>query len=300
MGSSTIIGGVNANRDDSRRKAVPHRANGKNRRGKDRGGTGKGDVQLRAAGLQHDQTGVAICLDAAKGTDYRGAGGAALRWLGISKPSEKVASGVAEAIRKILLAEQAEEEQASRLRSWPYKKRLNEFLRQFVLPCDAHVVGREHWYKNIRIGLTFRQVDTEDWFRPNEPKPCIMKGSIYALRTKWMEYTNARKSYWAEEVIERQFNWWLKKRKITALGSQEYFGIVRESFWYDRGRKLEERYGSGAKPVAERILYGVVTADPPHTPGMGGYVLIEGVRYDVDGERLAELRAMRDLGRRMR
>jgi hypothetical protein len=189
-----------------------------------------------------------------------------------------------------------------------YKKRLKAFLGQAMHRAEgfvswygatgSHVLEYEH----VLTGETLRSLRTEgtrlpnpltfgpselaEYFKPGEDLPCFMRGSIYALRVK--------KDH-QKEVFRRQIMRWVRKRKITALTMTEWEGMSYREFWKAKAERLKSRYGLGGRWSWLDELDGLVDATPDRP-----FVLIDGVRYEVEEEQLKALREMQSLDRKLR
>jgi hypothetical protein len=156
------------------------------------------------------------------------------------------------------------------------------------------MVGMLHWYASVPpLYLRFGTHALREWFS-GVRIPCIMRGSIYALRMQGEE-RNCRKSFWAEEVLERIYKRWLRKTKPTILYREEWHQLLdanKDAIW-SRCKRLR-RYGWG-KWDAFDWLYPIVS----ERSGMdavgrihGCEVLLNGEQIYLENERLEYVRKM--------
>jgi hypothetical protein len=183
----------------------------------------------------------------------------------------------------------------------PYAARLRGFIEECVAKEDRSSLGMSSWYGELPIRLTFNVLTLERWFRGTEDVPCLMPGSLYALRSKG-GVDGRRQSHWAECVFERQVNHWIRKAKITCLSRKEWAGMVYATFWEGKLRRLSDRYGSGRWDGMSWLLSRVDEDWNRNGLGQsdGGMVLVNGVRVFADAEKIEALREMHHLERKLR
>jgi hypothetical protein len=166
---------------------------------------------------------------------------------------------------------------------------------------EREMLGMKRWYEHIPRHLTFSAATLSAWFNERDQKPCLMRGSVYALRMRG-EWPGNRKSCWAEKVLERQVTRWLRKSRITCLSSKEWEGMIYENFWIAKLERLK-RYGSGKWWGMDWLRRRVETnwdwSSGTRKPD-GGYVLVNGERVLVDAEQLEALQQMHHLERKLR
>lgn len=121
---------------------------------------------------------------------------------------------IARRVKAFAAALTAEKAKQKRIFRMSYAKRLRAFLSDYPI---REAVGFLSWYEkpNYSYPLPLRYCDSdyEKYFHSGEGRPCIMRGSIYAM--KWR-----RQIQWhmPDAVLER----FLRRRKLTFLYIQDW------------------------------------------------------------------------------
>lgn len=288
---------------NGRHKKFSYREHGEDGRRKDRGGAGESDVQLRTTNLQHHQDRNAVRHTSSgrqnrqgRTCDSRERAQAKIEGCiakALREIKDRIAIDVREAIAEAMVQYDKERLEAQR-RKRPFERRLREFLSDRTVG-DWYCIEREA-AKNKTVRLYDPKVETpptslqfaraECWFKDNEPRPMVMRGSIAGIYLR-RRNTGLRQSYYAEAVFKRQVERWVRKREITALTKEQLVAIASDGFWEKKAARLLDRYGTGtynSRDMLRTHLYDLVSirnADNDRS----GYVLLKGKQVNVDEEK---------------
>jgi hypothetical protein len=185
----------------------------------------------------------------------------------------------------------------------PYEKRLAEFLSRYSQELDkSKMIGFEDWYfkgGHYTSSYCFHPRDLAVYFKSGERKPCLMRGSLLAMRDK--SERSSTKYYLPYSIFKR----YIRRIKFTCYSGHEWREFISYARAFRRDQKegrghmiltrIKDKWGGHNNQYLERHINNMMRGESDS----GAYCLVNGKEIYMDKEQYDAIMSMNQFAEKL-